>query len=524
MAWRQITIAITSIILVLVGFMGDVGVWHFTPLVAALPLTAAAVGLRRVRKGNVKTLLYHLVYVSPPSRNDIKRDVDVIKRTLDNAGIEYKVLIRSSRGGGSVYFEVPDSQAVREIFERTLPLVLGRVEFRLVKDVRSRPSMGEYEPLIESFLRGARGGWRSQTQQWDAEKSILLGFTSGGGPVALPIKDVTRHISIFGATGSGKTTTASAISTRLSEESIPVLILDWHNEYRHLVEEHRCRVFTPGKDGNPLLLNPLPPSSEEDVLETISVLEEALNLSPPQAYYLEDTVRRMVTAGMKVTLKTLIRNLDYRYDESYSGREARAALLRKLHLLASGPTRYMFAEKETLPDFTGGVVYIVELGHIRSISLRRLYTLILLKKVFRIYEELGVSKYVRLTIIIDEAQNVLGASESNVASRMLSEIRKYGVGLVVVTQSPSSISPQVLKNCGTKIIHSIRSNLDLKVIEESTSLGKDEVKSLPYLRRGEALIVFPDDPVPVLARIMPPASRVQHASPRSGGFSELKAF
>ncbi|MEM4810069.1 MAG: DUF87 domain-containing protein, partial [Desulfurococcaceae archaeon] len=45
-----------------------------------------------------------------------------------------------------------------------------------------------------------------------------------------------RHILIVGTTGAGKSYTAATISKRIVKVlSIPVLIVDWHNEYTKLL-------------------------------------------------------------------------------------------------------------------------------------------------------------------------------------------------------------------------------------------------------------------------------------------------
>ena len=52
--------------------------------------------------------------------------------------------------------------------------------------------------------------------------SIVLGWTKGdgfrhGGAVELPVSALTRHVSILGATGSGKSTTAIVMARELAK-------------------------------------------------------------------------------------------------------------------------------------------------------------------------------------------------------------------------------------------------------------------------------------------------------------------
>ncbi|HID90808.1 TPA: DUF87 domain-containing protein, partial [Candidatus Bathyarchaeota archaeon] len=74
--------------------------------------------------------------------------------------------------------------------------------------------------------------------------------------VNLSLEEFPAHIAIFGITGSGKSTTASAIVARALEFGIKTLVFDWHNEYRGLILSKRGLVFTPGRDISPLTINP----------------------------------------------------------------------------------------------------------------------------------------------------------------------------------------------------------------------------------------------------------------------------
>jgi len=60
-----------------------------------------------------------------------------------------------------------------------------------------------------------------------------------------------------------------------------------------------------------------------------------------------------------------------------------------------------------------------------------------------------------LLIVLDEAHAYLKAGEESISSRTVQAIakegRKYGVGLLLVTQRPSELDETVLNQCGTMI-------------------------------------------------------------------------
>ncbi|MDR0515960.1 MAG: ATP-binding protein [Fibromonadaceae bacterium] len=98
-----------------------------------------------------------------------------------------------------------------------------------------------------------------------------------------------------------------------------------------------------------------------------------------------------------------------------------------------------------------------------------------------------------LLVVLEEAHNYLKAGENSVSSRTVQRIakegRKYGVGLVLVTQRPSELDETVLSQCGTII--ALRMNND-KDRGHINSAIQDELQTmidlLPSLRTGEGII------------------------------------
>lgn len=98
-----------------------------------------------------------------------------------------------------------------------------------------------------------------------------------------------------------------------------------------------------------------------------------------------------------------------------------------------------------------------------------------------------------LLIVLEEAHNYLHAKENSIASRTVQRIakegRKYGVGLLLVTQRPSELDETVLSQCGTIIALRMNNNKDRGFVSAAI---QDELKSLidllPSLRTGEAIV------------------------------------
>jgi DNA helicase HerA-like ATPase len=98
-----------------------------------------------------------------------------------------------------------------------------------------------------------------------------------------------------------------------------------------------------------------------------------------------------------------------------------------------------------------------------------------------------------LLIVLEEAHSYLKAGENSISSRTVQTIakegRKYGVGLLLVTQRPSELDETVLSQCGTMVALRMNNSKDRGHIRSAV---QDELQSmvdlLPSLRTGEALI------------------------------------
>lgn len=114
-----------------------------------------------------------------------------------------------------------------------------------------------------------------------------------------------------------------------------------------------------------------------------------------------------------------------------------------------------------------------------------------------------------LLIVLEEAHVYLGAQKgraANAARRIAKEGRKYGVGLMLVSQRPSEVDATILSQCGTIIALRLTNDSDRAQV---TSCASDNLKSLfsmlPILRTGEALIVGEAVNMPLRAMIDLPA-------------------
>lgn len=127
--------------------------------------------------------------------------------------------------------------------------------------------------------------------------------------------------------------------------------------------------------------------------------------------------------------------------------------------------------------------------------------------------DLGVSgRQQPLLIVLDEAHRFLPEGQETPARRTLSMIakegRKYGTGLMLVTQRPSEIDSAVLSQCGSMVALRITNSVDRAKV--SAAIPDDLgglVEQLPSLRTGEGIFLGEVMPIPSRVRVRKAAQK-----------------
>ena len=111
-----------------------------------------------------------------------------------------------------------------------------------------------------------------------------------------------------------------------------------------------------------------------------------------------------------------------------------------------------------------------------------------------------------LLVVLDEAHRFVPEGDDTTAHRTLSMIakegRKYGTGLMLVTQRPSEIDSAVLSQCGSLIALRITNSADRSKVAAAVpdDLG-GLVEQLPSLRTGEGIFLGEVMPIPSRVRV-----------------------
>lgn len=98
----------------------------------------------------------------------------------------------------------------------------------------------------------------------------------------------------------------------------------------------------------------------------------------------------------------------------------------------------------------------------------------------------------------------LSVVSTNILKQILSEGRKFGVGIGMITQRPGKLDQDVLSQCMTQIIMRIVNPIDQDTVAKTVEgAGRAMLAELPALTKGQAIISGVGVNTPVMCRIRP---------------------
>ncbi len=314
-------------------------------------------------------------------------------------------------------------------------------------------------------------------------------------------KLVTRHTAILAVTGYGKSNTVAVIADSIARIGGTMLIFDFHGEYVSSSIGNGVNVVDPRI--NPRLL------SISELMTLLGVEKRFYN----QEYVLRKALEKLYT-------RQLHKNFFEDLSEELAGilrtsrrREEATAAMAVLNKIESLLDRYRDIIDDTAPDPTtrilAGKVNVVDLSRVdedaADVVVSHILRVVLHE---RKMHKSGRESRIRVPILIVlEEAHILAPRDNETLSkywlsRIAREGRKFGVGLMLVSQRPKNIDPNILSQANNLIVLRIIEPSDQRHIQEaSENLSDDLVEQLPSLNTGEAVIVGPFIKIPALVKI-----------------------
>ena len=309
---------------------------------------------------------------------------------------------------------------------------------------------------------------------------IYLGKNSDSGKAVYwnpfsqaPKKLSNQHILIVGTTGAGKTQTASAFIDSLCEQNVPAIIFDFQGEYmdaelkdsggQTFLARTNARVVD-ASDGIPINPFEVPmdrlmnkkQNYQKVVYQVAASLKRIFGLGDIQHAELRDAISQAYAvqgfiSGKKDTWENDPPSIADVWSILKEKEKVGSVTVRNLNLRIEP----LFATG-IFQDEGGDLTFNDILGHTTIVRLSNLATPELMVAVSRfmlqkIYSDMlakGPTNQIRVFAVIDEAHKL---SYDETLTELVREARKYGVGLLLASQSPKDFDRVAFDLMGTKI-------------------------------------------------------------------------
>lgn len=369
----------------------------------------------------------------------------------------------------------------------------------------------------------------------DDEKILLGNLVQSGNildiDVSLDKKALNKHIFITGVTGTGKTTTCQKL---LLESEMPFLVIEpAKTEYRILIDEPKTKdilIFTLGKDTvSPFRLNPFEFFKHETITSRVDMLKAAMEAS----FDMEAAIPQLLESSMYECYKdygwNILTNKNSKFEDPFAEGVYSFPTLKDLLDKVEVEVEKQGFDDRLKRDYIGSIKarlqgllvgskgimlnvgrgidfrelierkVVLEIEEIKNGSEKSLIMGFVLTNLCEAlkakYKENRHFKHITL---IEEAHRLLakftpGDSPNRkqgieTFTDMLAEVRKYGESLIIADQIPNKLTPEILKNTNTKIVHKLFAEDDKEAIGTTMSLSSEQKDFLSSLNTGRAIV------------------------------------
>ncbi len=407
----------------------------------------------------------------------------------------------------------------------------------------------------DEFLKHIAQGYACKGEYIVLGAAMLDGEALSDAFVKIPLKTMNRHGLIAGATGTGKTKTLQVISEQLSNNGVPVLLMDvkgdlsgiaMPGEVKPFITERHTKINLPfSPKGFPAELLTI---SQQDGVRLRATVSEFGPVLFSRILDLNDTQTGIMAIIFKycddreiplLDLKDIKKVLQYITEEgkaeieSEYGKVSTAStgtILRKIIELEQQGADLFFGEMSfdindlmRIDENANGYINIMRLTDIQDRpKLFSTFMLCLLAEIYSQMPERGDADKPELVIFIDEAHLIFNEASKSLLDQIeniVKLIRSKGVGIYFVTQNPTDIPNAVLSQLGIKVQHALRAftaqdRKAIKLTAENYPISAyyNTNETITQLGMGEALVTVLNEkgiPTPLAATLLrAPMSRM----------------
>jgi DNA helicase HerA-like ATPase len=488
-----------------------------------------------ITKDNRQTRIGEFVYYSAREGDESRRIIGTIKGRKLVRNLPDTFLADPNTPPSVVSALIGLDGEIGELYEITVETI-GYFDGTLKDFVNPRipPNAGDQLFLASSDTLEQMLSPKRSEEIGSAHIGSLLTRKKGEVPVVLSIKDVvSTHLAILASTGSGKSYTAGVLVEELMSpfNRAAVLIIDPHGEYHTMQSiqgnslfkgsdgyQPEVRIFTPDKikvrfstltEADIKYL--LPEGTSDKMLHFLSQAFRTLTdgqMAERKLWGYHDLREAVVQqkygnegksgdGGNVSSIEGLLWRLDSRFDKR-DGIFSDSEHIDLKELYAPGRCTIF-----QLSDIEQHEQQVIVGSLLRRVNKARMFTVK--------GEALpNTENYLPYPVfnLLEEAHRFAPAGTSvvstNILKQILSEGRKFGVGIGLITQRPGKLDQDVLSQCMTQIIMRIVNPIDQDTVAKSVEgAGRAMLAELPALTKGQAVISGVGINTPVMCRIRP---------------------
>ncbi len=480
---------------------------------------------------NVQTRIGEYVYYHAQSGDEERGDLQIIgtiteRRLVRNLPDSFlsdpntppalvSSLIGLTEEGAEIYEIVVEtigffSDALGDFINPRIPPMPGQPVYLASNDMLAR--------MLSPKQKGEYGG---------AYIGSLLTRKRDEVPVVLSVKDVvSTHLAILASTGAGKSYAASVLIEELlmPHNRAPVLIVDPHGEYHTLREIHNHPLFTEGSyQPEVRIFTPdkirvrISTLTENDIQYLLPETTEKMRTFLSQAYraLINDKTRARGMWGFQDLLNEVLA-LKYEDAKGQGGGNVSTIDGLEWRLRRRFEQSKVFSDHEhiALRDlFRPGQCTVLQLSDIDE-SEQQVIVGALLRRTnkARVATVRGAANDDEsnlpypVFVLLEESHRYAPAGvkvvSTDILKQILSEGRKFGVGIGLITQRPGKLDQDVLSQCMTQFIMRIVNPIDQQTIASSVEgAGRRLLDELPALTKGQVIVSGVAVNTPVLCQV-----------------------
>ncbi len=391
-------------------------------------------------------------------------------------------------------------------------LVLGATDVGNLK--RIRPLNYPVSPGAVVYLPPARAVRTILTGDETVHR-LRLGSLIGRSDVPVGIKTnaiVARHMAILAMTGGGKTVAARRIIRELLDARYPLVILDPHGDYlglwikRKLFPRNSICLFYPN----------LTVSEENLSLVGYLVAQMTQGFTDAQRDKYSEALGKINLKG-EVTVQRFVELMMKKLGDTKSRHAGTIPAIKRALRLVKGRLEAMEKSNERLRkqatlqglpfepmpdprlDPTGfvrpgraSVVYLGGYDHLTQSTI----VAIVLEQLFN-HRASMENRIPPFFAVVEEAHNFIpsrgeGQAETpsvDVIKKLITEGRKFGTGLLLISQRPSRLDETALSQCNTFLIFRLVNPRDQGFVEKvMENLTRSDSRLLPGFGPGQGIV------------------------------------